>query len=314
MPKQKPLAGKRSLDIVVWVNQQFQCPHRNWCILYLSNSLDCHSLEKSGGRDSIWLCQLGRKNNYSKKRIYLFNEVHILSEMGLVIPVFSGALARCHFCAYPVLSIYLFSHSLICLLTHNYSNAVRLGKITVYGVKVTQSGKSNETTIWTGADRNATVHTTGSNKHFFPLFSCFHVNALFLGFNSCPFTVLTLAAITSLFLRIGQAVANQPIKPRHNHDCFLAVQEVKQQQTTPPLKRAHWHTMPWWLKKKIHHSRSEKWKSMKEIAIISNNVAYSPIKVQVSLWVQTVCSIKTWIWLNVSHSASTETNPLVIGS
>lgn len=96
--------------------------------------------------------------------------------MELVIPGFSGALTRCHFCPYPVLSVCLFSHSFICLLTHNYSNAERSGKIAVYGVKVTQSGKSNETTIWTGADRNATVHTTGSNKHVFSSFSCFHVN------------------------------------------------------------------------------------------------------------------------------------------
>ena len=71
--------------------------------------------------------------------------------------------------SFPVLSVCLFSHSFICLLTHNYSNAERLGKIAVYSVKVTQSGKSNETTFWTGADRNATVHTSGRNPEvFFP--------------------------------------------------------------------------------------------------------------------------------------------------
>lgn len=47
------------------------------------------------------------------------------------------------------------------------------------------------------------------------------------GFNNCIFTVLTSAATASLFSEMGQAVPNQPNKPRHHHDCFLAGQEAK---------------------------------------------------------------------------------------
>lgn len=111
------MCQNRNLSLVRgrWI-LQFQCPHRNCFILYLSNSLDCHSLERSGGCDSIWLCQLGRKNNYSKKEYIYLMKYTSSARWNLWFLVFPGLLRgatsvriRFSLCACSVI------HSFVCL-------------------------------------------------------------------------------------------------------------------------------------------------------------------------------------------------------